>query len=883
RYVVHRQMYYSPLRWTEDNEEDEPGGGWWGGEEERQGTARLNDRGTAEISLPTGVDSDGHDYSWRIEARVTDASSREVAGRTTVHATHGRFLLAARVDRYVYTPGANVTLIVRALDYTGVPQPNLTLSLSLDRVTYEKGRWRDPTYVRLSESTALTGADGRANWTTTLPNEPGQYRLMTTAPSGDRIVQDDASAWIPGRAVGSWADEQEVELIADKPSYQPGETARFTIRGDQATVPILVTKESQDVSYHRVEKPPGAEALEVPITEDDIGDTYVNIAFLRDDRLYRAEKRVKVPALSKQLQIAITPDQPVVRPRQSGGFTIRVTDAAGQPARAQLSLGVIDEAVYGVKPDTTSDPLRFFYRREYSQVITQFSREYSFVGYSGTEQIFLAQRRRPMTLADFKADRPTQPQVRKEFPDAIFWAGNLVTDQTGTAHIDVPYPDSLTTWRLTARAVTTDTRVGGALARTITTKDLIVRVVTPRFLTEGDEAAIPVIVHNYLPGSKSVAVSFKASGVSTTGEPSAERDAPAHAQTMVIDQGGEQRRDWRVAAERVGMAGFVGTAVTDTDSDAVEVTVPVLPFGLKRHAAAAGSIAGPGEHSSELTVPETANPAARTLAVSLAPSLAGPLLGALDFLTSYPYGCTEQTLSSFVPNLVVLRALNELKLAPVERLQALDRQVTEGLRRLYEYQHDEGGWGWWKTDQSSPFMTAYALAGLIEARRAGYKVDGWRLMNGARGLMTLYATYPRAVPDLKVYMLYVLGLAERADALPRELDTGVRFDAKKAVDEAWAARDRMSAYGRALLLLALDGAKDTRGDQLAQEIAGRVSRKGDLAWWASEGDPLLEDFGDTSVEATAFVVKALAGRDPKHALLEPAVRWLMLNRNGGSY
>ena len=29
------------------------------------------------------------------------------------------------------------------------------------------------------------------------------------------------------------------------------------------------------------------------------------------------------------------------------------------------------------------------------------------------------------------------------------------------------------------------------------------------------------------------------------------------------------------------------------------------------------------------------------------------MLGALDFLTSYPYGCTEQTLSSFVPNLLV--------------------------------------------------------------------------------------------------------------------------------------------------------------------------------------------------------------------------------------
>ena len=85
------------------------------------------------------------------------------------------------------------------------------------------------------------------------------------------------------------------------------------------------------------------------------------------------------------------------------------TDAAGAPVRAQVSLGVIDEAVYGVKPDTTADPLRFFYRREYRRVGTQFSREYSFVGYSGTQQLLLAQRqRRPFALADFKADDRTR-------------------------------------------------------------------------------------------------------------------------------------------------------------------------------------------------------------------------------------------------------------------------------------------------------------------------------------------------------------------------------------------------------------------------------------------------------------------------------------------
>ena len=59
--------------------------------------------------------------------------------------------------------------------------------------------------------------------------------------------------------------------------------------------------------------------------------------------------------------------------------------------------------------------------------------------------------------------------------------------------------------------------------------------------------------------------------------------------------------------------------------------------------------------------------------------MAGSLLGALDFLTDYPYGCTEQTLSSFLPNLLVTRALTELKLAPTERLSALDRQVSAGI------------------------------------------------------------------------------------------------------------------------------------------------------------------------------------------------------------
>jgi uncharacterized protein YfaS (alpha-2-macroglobulin family) len=109
------------------------------------------------------------------------------------------------------------------------------------------------------------------------------------------------------------------------------------------------------------------------------------------------------------------------------------------------------------------------------------------------------------------------------------------------------------------------------------------------------------------------------------------------------------------------------------------------------------------------------------------------------------------------------------------------------------------------------------------------------------------------------------------------------WDRTAVLNELFDARSRMSAYGQSLLLLALDLAKDTRGAQVAAELAGAAQKKGDLVWWSAPDDPLLGDVVDTSVEATAFAVQALAARDPQHALLEPAVRWLLINRNAGVF
>src|SRR5258706_4627724 len=118
------------------------------------------------------------------------------------------------------------------------------------------------------------------------------------------------------------------------------------------------------------------------------------------------------------------------------------------------------------------------------------------------------------------------------------------------------------------------------------------------------------------------------------------------------------------------------------------------------------------------------------------------MLDALPYPADYPYGCTEPTISRFVPAVIVQKTLRDVGLdakkamertfggiepehagkthpAGKKDLGKLDEMTGEGLKRLYDFQHGDGGWGWWKDDKSDRFMSAYVLWGLSLARSAG--------------------------------------------------------------------------------------------------------------------------------------------------------------------
>ncbi len=77
------------------------------------------------------------------------------------------------------------------------------------------------------------------------------------------------------------------------------------------------------------------------------------------------------------------------------------------------------------------------------------------------------------------------PKVRKAFPDTAYWNPNVHTGPDGHAHVEFNFPDSLTTWRTTIRAMTDDGKAGGVVTRVLVRKNLIVRLAAPRFFRQG--------------------------------------------------------------------------------------------------------------------------------------------------------------------------------------------------------------------------------------------------------------------------------------------------------------------------------------------------------------------------------------------------------------
>ncbi|MEK6407867.1 MAG: MG2 domain-containing protein [Acidobacteriota bacterium] len=889
-YYIYRSRYY-PWWWAEDDDaeadesENQDEGGYGYGNDmvkDGQGVLKADGKMEVEFEVPAADEKDSSDYTYRLEAQVTDQSRRTIEARASFVGTRGNVVANTRTDRYVYYEGDTAKIKVSTSDYEGRPlAAGVTLKFVERRWDAtskqdESGRTRYEYTMRereLATADVTTNQQGEASYDYAV-TAPGSINIKTIVKDGTKqYPSNEDYLWVADRksegSDWSFGDDQSIKLVADKKSYQPGETAHVLAMLPTDKAHLLVTTELTGVMTARiVDAPSRAVMIDVPIEPRYAPNVYLNVAYVKDGEMYTHDRLLSVPARSKFLDIEVLADKKEYKPRETARYTILARNSDGSPASgAELSLGVVDEAIYSVKPDQTRDIRKAFYGRRYNQVQTIFTISYYFKGHSGETPLNIAANKPAYQLADFKNEgQYAEPTIRKDFKDTTFWQPDIVTGSDGKATVEVKLPDNLTTWRATVRGVTADTRVGSAILKFIARKNLILRLATPRFLTEGDTVTLSAIVHNYLDSAKATQISIDVTGA---------RLLDSASQTVTIPKQGEHRIDWRVAANQVGEVKLLAKALTDQESDAVEIPLEVVPHGLKQTLGGSTTLTeDSADKTIPLNLPADAHAQARSLRIEAAPSIAGTLFGALDYLTAYPYGCTEQTMSSFLPNVIVAAALKEVKTASIRATNDLGTKVQRGMDRLYGFQHDDGGWGWWKDDKTDPFMTAYVIDGLTLASRGGYATDKSRITNGRDKIMRMIAAGKgddgqSIDPDTRAYMIYALGESGTVDAA--------------LINELFSKRGELQAYGRALLALAL---KQHRDDARAKQVAGEIeqsarSNEYDTHWESKHTSHGYTVENDT--EATALSLKALARINPQSALLAKAARWLVGNRRNGYY
>lgn len=870
-YVVHTAIYWSPFierdeeEGTEGREAGEGAGeevSDYAGEQISEQSGKLDADGKLKITLPTTLNDRHFDVRYRVEARVTDEGNREIAGHNSVIATYGSFQVGISTETYFFQKGDTIRATVVAKDYDGKPVET-PVFVELIRNRY----WNQSQEETISTQNVETDSSGTATVKLNA-KEAGSMILKATArtPEG-REVLGRTWLWVPSSDLGGWWNgaSREIRMVADKKSYKVGETAHVLVMTGLPEAYLMVTTEARTIQSKRVVHATSPTAsIDIPIQSDNQPNVYVAVAFWKDNRFYTANKNLKVPAFQQKLQIEIQPSQEQFQPGQKASYLLSVRDANGKPAVGEFSIGVVDEAIYSIYPDASGDIHDFFYGSAYDRVATESSLAFYFSGEAGKREMFLAYRAQtaPRALAQLKPETPIQPKVRKLFPDTALWLADVHTDSSGHAEAQLQFPDSLTSWRTTVRGATLDTKVGNTTNNVIVRKNLMVRLVVPRFFRQGDEVTVSAIVHNYLANGKTAQVSLDAQGLDLLTASNGQVEVPSK---------GEAKFDWRVRAKSVKESVLTAKALTNEVSDAMELTLPVIPFGVKQTDAKSGSlVATEQEEKTQVTLPGTFEQSAPTLNITLGSSFAGSIFSALDYLTSYPYGCTEQTMSSFLPNIVVAKALKDLRVPQTVDTPELAKKIKAGMERLKDFQHEDGGWGWWKDDESHVFMTAYVVSGFAQARAAGYDVEAASLERAEKWLHESLKQHPDMRYDLRSYVVYALAM--NGVAKPEELK------------DAWEQRGSMSSQGLAMLGLALHAAGDAeRAKEVAKTLESMASVTEQEAWWPSNYDYFLEfEFRDDA-ETTAYAVRLLSSISPDSPLLPKAAFWLVNHRNGGYF
>ena len=704
--------YYS---WTDYDWGRERGGYGSYGRLIASGETVTDEQGRVVIDIPADIAEELTSRRFTIEANVTDINDQYVSNRTTTIVHKGEFYIGLAPQGRIAKAGEERGVDILTVDWDGAPVASGELE-----VVFMEHRWYNvrqqaengvfywtwvvediPVYT----TTVTTRADGKATATFTPPSS-GSYKIRATgtdargtAVGSGNVIRSSTYVWVWGGRAAYWRQEStnRIDLITDKDTYAVGDVAEILIPSPYSgAVNALVTIERGHILETAViELYSNSEVLRIPVTEEHIPNIFVSVVIVQGSAqspeslatFKMGTVLLPVSIEEKELTIALTPDRSIdsaqyYRPRETAIYDVLVTDHAGQPVEAELSLRLADLAVLALADETGPTLLERFWSQRGLGVRTSAALVVAMEAYN----------RELAPEAKGGGGGDGDGFIRTEFADTAFWDPVVRTGTDGRARVEVKLPDNLTTWRMQARGITAETLVGRTDVDVLSTLDLLVRPVLPRFFVVGDRAEIATIVHNNTGAAVSAVVTLTVEGLDVTG---------ATQQTVNIPAGDRAKVVWPVTAlpprhsERSEESQVIVRmeALAGGYYDGREDTLPVYRYSTPEVVGTAGRLAGPDLRQEIVQLPRAFDSTQGELTVQLDGSLTAATADALTYLEHFPYECVEQTVSRFLPNVLTYQALQEMNLARPELKAALTEQAGVALQRLYAQQKYDGGWG----------------------------------------------------------------------------------------------------------------------------------------------------------------------------------------------
>jgi uncharacterized protein YfaS (alpha-2-macroglobulin family) len=538
-------------------------------------------------------------------------------------------------------------------------------------------------------------------------------------------------------------------------------------------------------------------------------------------------------------------------------------------------------------------------------------------------------------LREDKAGEGSPTPLRSNFSETAFWQPQLLTGADGSAAIEFTVPDSVTSWKVFVHAVTKDLRGGSVDAETKTVKDLMVRPYIPRFLREGDKAAIKVVVNNASAKPLSGTLAFEITDPSTGKSllPAFGLAAEAASRAFTAPAGGGTNLTFLVTAPRgLSTVAFKAVATAGDLSDGEVRPLPVLPGRM--HLVQSRFVTLKNKDRKTLRFDDLArndDPSLvnEQMVVTVDAQLFYTVLQALPYLVNYPYECTEQTLNRFLssgivssvyrdyPAVAKMAAEMSKRTTPLESWDALDpnrkmaleetpwlvtarggREPDAGsinvldprvaqanresaLARLRKAQTSIGAFPWFPGGPPSPYMTLYILHGFAKGLEFGVDVPK-DVTTRAWGYVAQHfrsewrgCMAKDGCWEFITFLNYVLTTYPDVS-----WSGGVFTDAerKEMLDFSFGHWKQHAPYLKGYLALTLKRMGRLQDAKLVWDsvMDSAKSNEEQGTFWAPEDRSWLW-YNDT-IETHAFALRTLLELDPTNAKKDGLVQWLLLNK-----